>query len=88
LFNKIVREIASLCNHATKYLVYLLYSSYPGGKGGKGGKGAAAASDADDKPKGGGVSNVNVRHVLCEKQSKGEIHKIMISISFNGSITF
>ena len=43
-----------------------------GDKGGKGGKGGGAKGGGDDKKaeKGGGSSSINVRHILCEKQSK------------------
>ena len=39
-----------------------------GGKGDKGGKDDKKGGSA--KEKGGGSSSVNVRHILCEKQSK------------------
>ena len=51
-----------------------------GGKGGgKGGKGA------DKAEKGGGCSQINVRHILCEKQSKvlEALEKIKMGEKFN-----
>ena len=45
-----------------------------GGKGGGGAKGGDKGGKEDKKgaakEKGGGSSSVNVRHILCEKQSK------------------
>ena len=45
-----------------------------GGKGGGGAKGGDKGGKEDKKgaakEKGGGSSTVNVRHILCEKQSK------------------
>ena len=45
-----------------------------GGKGGGGAKGGDKGGKDDKKgaakEKGGGSSSVNVRHILCEKQSK------------------
>ena len=48
-----------------------------GGKGGgnadkpaKSGKGKDSDKDGGKKEKGGGSSSINVRHILCEKQSK------------------
>lgn len=43
-----------------------------GGGGSKGGKGGDKGGDdkKGGKEKGGGSSSVNVRHILCEKQSK------------------
>ncbi len=50
------------------YLTIAFNSGKGGSKGGKGGSGG----DGDEKKsgKGGGSSSVNVRHILCEKQSK------------------
>ena len=50
-----------------------------GAKGGKGGKGGAEAE------KGGGSSQINVRHILCEKQSKclEALEKIKMGEKFN-----
>jgi hypothetical protein len=47
--------------------------------GGKGGKGAEKAE------KGGGCSQINVRHILCEKQSKilEALEKIKMGEKFN-----
>jgi NIMA-interacting peptidyl-prolyl cis-trans isomerase 4 len=54
-----------------------------GGQGGKGGKGAESAE------KGGGCSSVNVRHILCEKQSKclEALEKIKMGAKFNDIAT-
>ena len=45
-----------------------------GSGGGSGGKGGGKSGDKDGdkgkKEKGGGSNSVNVRHILCEKQSK------------------
>ena len=40
------------------------------GGGGKGDKGGKEDKKGAAKEKGGGSSSVNVRHILCEKQSK------------------
>ena len=62
-----------------------------GGKGGDkgGGKGADKGAKGGDKggkaEKGGGCSAVNVRHILCEKQSKclEALEKIKAGAKFN-----
>jgi len=59
-----------------------------GGAGGKGGKGGADKDGGDKgkKEKGGGAANaVNVRHILCEKQSKclEALEKIKAGGKFN-----
>ena len=63
-----------------------------GGKGGsadKGtknsGKGKESDKDAGKKEKGGGANSVNVRHILCEKQSKclEALEKIKAGGKFN-----
>jgi len=59
-----------------------------GAAGGKGGKGKAAsggdAASEKDK-KGGGTSQVKVRHILCEKQSKAleALEKLRAGAKFN-----
>ena len=80
-----------------------------GGKGGsadKGtknsGKGKESDKDGGKKEKGGGANSVNVRHILCEKQSKclealekikaggkfNEVRKLKYSVRSFGSIYF
>ena len=59
-----------------------------GGKGDKGGaKGGAKGKGGGDekKEKGGGCSSINVRHILCEKQSKclEALEKIKGGAKFN-----
>ena len=57
-----------------------------GDKGGKGGKGAkGGGGDDQKKEKGGGSSQINVRHILCEKQSKclEALEKIKAGGKFN-----
>jgi parvulin-like peptidyl-prolyl isomerase len=58
-----------------------------GAKGGdKGGKGGAKGGKGADKAeKGGGCSQINVRHILCEKQSKilEALEKIKMGEKFN-----
>ena len=63
-----------------------------GGGGGKGGKGGSKGGDKDEaaggkggKGKGGGCNSVNVRHILCEKQSKclEALEKIKAGQKFN-----
>ena len=52
-------------------------------KGGKGGKGGGGAAEKEEK--GGGVSSVNVRHILCEKQAKSNeaMEKLKAGVKFN-----
>ena len=62
-------------------------------KGGKGGKGSAGTdkSEGGKKEKGGSAGNtVNVRHILCEKQSKclEALEKIKGGAKFNEVCTF
>lgn len=54
-----------------------------GAKVGKGGKGGGGAAEKEEK--GGGVSSVNVRHILCEKQSKSNeaMEKLKAGVKFN-----
>ena len=55
-------------------------------KGGKGGKSGADKSDGGKKEKGNSAGNsVNVRHILCEKQSKclEALEKIKGGAKFN-----
>ena len=57
-----------------------------GGKGGdKGAKGKGGGGKEEKKEKGGGCSNINVRHILCEKQSKclEALEKIKAGGKFN-----
>ena len=58
-----------------------------GAKGGdKGAKGGAKGGKGADKAeKGGGCSQINVRHILCEKQSKilEALEKIKMGEKFN-----
>ena len=60
-----------------------------GGKGDKGGakgdKGGAKGGDKGKAEKGGGSSQINVRHILCEKQSKclEALEKIKMGEKFN-----
>ena len=63
-----------------------------GGKGGnadKGGKNSGKGKESDKeggkKEKGGGANSVNVRHILCEKQSKclEALEKIKAGGKFN-----
>lgn len=56
-----------------------------GGKGDKGGAKEKEASGKGGKEKGGGCSSVNVRHILCEKQSKAleALEKIKAGAKFN-----
>ena len=55
-----------------------------GGKDNKGGKGGND-KDGGKKEKGGGCSTINVRHILCEKQSKclEALEKIKAGQKFN-----
>lgn len=56
-----------------------------GGKGDKGGAKDKEASGKGGKEKGGGCSSINVRHILCEKQSKAleALEKIKAGGKFN-----
>ncbi len=58
-----------------------------GGKGGanKGGAGKGGGDDKDKDSKKGGGNSVNVRHILCEKQSKclEALEKIKAGEKFN-----
>ena len=63
-----------------------------GGKGGNadkgaksGGKGKESEKEGGKKEKGGGANSVNVRHILCEKQSKclEALEKIKAGGKFN-----
>ena len=62
-----------------------------GGKGGGGAKGGDKGGKEDKKgaakEKGGGSSSVNVRHILCEKQSKClEVREIIININHSDAM--
>ena len=56
-----------------------------GGKGGKSGDKGGKGGKPEKAEKGGGSSQINVRHILCEKQSKclEALEKIKMGEKFN-----
>ena len=71
--------LRSLCVILQSWGIFLLTNICLFQGGGKGGKGA------DKAEKGGGCSQINVRHILCEKQSKvlEALEKIKMGEKFN-----
>ena len=95
-FPKFHKMILAFIACSSKQLVSKLFLFQMGPKkGGKGGsadkgtknsgKGKESDKDAGKKEKGGGANSVNVRHILCEKQSKclEALEKIKAGGKFN-----
>ena len=93
LFDKMILAFI-VCSSKQLVTKSFLFQMGPkkGGKGGsadKGaknsGKGKESDKDSGKKEKGGGANSVNVRHILCEKQSKclEALEKIKAGGKFN-----